>query len=68
MINAAARALVDNPDERVFPISLGLAKRQPQAGVIDALGSCPRAEAIPCLQIPTKSPADSEMMSPGDPR
>ena len=27
-----------------------------------------RDDNAPRLQIPTKSPADSEMMSPGDPR
>jgi hypothetical protein len=49
VINAAARALVGSDDERVFPLLLELAKRQPLAGVIDALGSYRRSEAIPCL-------------------
>jgi hypothetical protein len=49
VISTAAQALVDHPDERVFPLLLELANRQPLAGVIDALGSFRRAEAIPCL-------------------
>ena len=49
VISAAARALVDSRDDRVLPRLLELAKRQPLAGVIDALGSYRRAEAIPCL-------------------
>lgn len=49
VINAAARALVGVNDERIFPLLLDLAKRQPLAGVIDALGSYRRSEAIPCL-------------------
>ncbi len=49
VINAAARALVGVDDERIFPLLLDLARRQPLAGVIDALGSYRRSEAIPCL-------------------
>jgi hypothetical protein len=49
VISAAARALVDSRDERVFPLLLELAKRQPLAGVIEALGSFRRPEVIPCL-------------------
>jgi hypothetical protein len=49
VINAAARALVGVDDERIFPLLLDLAKCQPLAGVIDALGSHRRSEAIPCL-------------------
>lgn len=49
VINAAARALVGCPDERAFPLLLELAKRQPLAGVIEALGSFRRPETIPCL-------------------
>jgi HEAT repeat protein len=49
VISAAARALVDFPDERVFPLLLESAKRQPLVGVVEALGSFRRAEAIPCL-------------------
>jgi hypothetical protein len=51
VINAAARALVGVDDERIFPLLLDLAKRQPLAGVVDALGSRRRSEAIPCLII-----------------
>jgi hypothetical protein len=49
VINAAARALVGIDDERIFPLLLDLARRQPLAGVIEALGSYRRCEAIPCL-------------------
>jgi hypothetical protein len=49
VISAAARALVDSSDERIFPLLLELAKRQPLAGVIEALGSFRRPEAIACL-------------------
>lgn len=35
--------------EEVFPLLLDLAKRQPLAGVINALGSFRRPESIPCL-------------------
>jgi hypothetical protein len=49
VINAAARALAGVNDERIFPLLLDLAKRQPLAGVIDALGSYRRPEAVPCL-------------------
>jgi HEAT repeats len=49
VISAAARALADFRDKRVFPLLLELAERQPLAGAIDALGSFRRPEAIPCL-------------------
>ena len=47
VISAAARALADNREERVLPLLLELAKRQPLEGVIDALGSFRCAQAIP---------------------
>jgi len=49
VISAAARALTNSSDERVFPLLLELAERQPLAGVIDALGSFRRSEATPSL-------------------
>lgn len=49
VITTAARALAANRDVRVFPLMLQLAKRQPLAGVIDALGSFRRSEALPYL-------------------
>jgi hypothetical protein len=48
VINAAARALATRRVEEVFPLLLDLAKRQPLAGVINALGSFRRPESIPC--------------------
>jgi hypothetical protein len=49
VINAAARALATRRVEEVFPLLMDLAKRQPLAGVINALGSFQRRESIPCL-------------------
>jgi HEAT repeat protein len=55
VMSSAARALTGVDDERVFPLLLDLAKRQPLAGVIDALGSFRRPEAIPCPSIAANS-------------
>jgi hypothetical protein len=49
VVNAAARALSSLREEWVFQLLLSLARRQPSAGVIDALGSFDRPEAIPHL-------------------
>jgi HEAT repeat protein len=49
VVNAAARALGDVRDERVFRLLLRLAERASLTGVIAALGSFGRAEAIPWL-------------------
>jgi HEAT repeat protein len=49
VINAAARALADHSDERVFELLLRLAHRPCLTGVISALGTSRRPEAIPLL-------------------
>lgn len=49
VINAAARALPNVQDPRVFALLLRLADHPHLTGVISALGSCGRAEAIPAL-------------------
>ncbi len=49
VINAAARALVYHSDQRVFELLLRLANRPCLAGVIFALGTSGRPEAIPLL-------------------
>lgn len=47
--NAAARALAGLREEWVFQLLLALARRHPTAGVIDALATFDRTEAIPFL-------------------
>jgi len=47
VMNAAARVLADWPDARVRPLLMGLTRRAPLAGVIDALAKLRCAEAIP---------------------
>jgi hypothetical protein len=47
VVNAAACAFINRPDERVFPILLQLAERPCLTGVIAALGAFGRTEAIP---------------------
>ena len=49
VINAAARALADHSDQRVFELLLRLAHRPCLTGVISALGTSRRPEAIPLL-------------------
>jgi HEAT repeat protein len=49
VVNAAALAFINRPDERVFPILLRLAERPCLTGVIAALGAFGRTEAIPRL-------------------
>jgi HEAT repeat protein len=49
VINAAARALPNVHDPRVFALLLRLARHSHLTGVIGALGSSARAEAIPAL-------------------
>jgi hypothetical protein len=46
---AATRALIGSGDERVVPLLLQLAQTRLLAGVVEALGSCGRAEALPVL-------------------
>lgn len=49
VINAAALAVAKRPDEQVFHLLLDLARRPCLTGVIGALGSFNRVEAIPSL-------------------
>jgi hypothetical protein len=49
VVNAAARALIGVEDERIFPLLLELAQTRMLAGVVEALGSFGRAEALPPL-------------------
>jgi putative (di)nucleoside polyphosphate hydrolase len=50
VINAAARALVKSRDESVFLLLLAFAERhRPLAGVIEAIGSFSRPQALPTL-------------------
>lgn len=49
VINAAALALVDVQDQRVFELLLRLAQRPALSGVIGALGAFERVEGIPAL-------------------
>jgi HEAT repeat protein len=49
VVNAAARALVGLDNERVFPLLTRLAEMRPLAGVVEAIGSFPRAESVPHL-------------------
>jgi hypothetical protein len=49
VINAAARALIDRRDDRVFAALMSIAKCRRLAGVIEALGEMRRAESIPYL-------------------
>ncbi len=49
VINAAARALADHSDQRVFELLLRLAHRPCLTGVISALGTSRRPETIPLL-------------------
>lgn len=49
VINAAALALANVADEKVFRLLLALAKRPVLTGVIAAMGSFGRAESIPAL-------------------
>jgi HEAT repeat protein len=49
VINAAARALANHSDQRVFELLLRLAHRPCLTGVISALGNSQRPEAIPLL-------------------
>lgn len=49
VINAAARAVAKWREEHIFRLLLALAKRRILPGVIAALGSFSRPEAIPCL-------------------
>ncbi|MGH6817266.1 MAG: HEAT repeat domain-containing protein [Methylovirgula sp.] len=47
VINAAARALADRREERVFELLLSLAEARLRPGVIEALGAFRRTEALP---------------------
>ena len=47
VVSAAARALTDLREERVFELLLSIAEEQLLPGVIDALGAFERPEAIP---------------------
>jgi HEAT repeat protein len=49
VISAAARALANLREERVFDLLLSVAEQQPLRGVIYALGTFERVEAIPSL-------------------
>jgi len=49
VINAVALALADLREPRIFDLLLSLAVKRPLPGVIRALGSFGRAEAVPCL-------------------
>ena len=49
VVNAAARALANRNEQRVFDLLLRLAHRSCLTGVIAALGSFRRVEAIPLL-------------------
>jgi hypothetical protein len=49
VVNAAARALIGVADARIFPLLMRLAQTRLLAGVIEALGSCGRVEALPVL-------------------
>jgi HEAT repeat protein len=47
VINAAARALAEQRDERVFELLLSLAEARLRPGVVEALGAFRRIEALP---------------------
>lgn len=49
VVNAAARALIGSHDESVFQILLHLARHKHLTGVVEALGTFGRPEAIPRL-------------------
>lgn len=49
VINAAARALIGVENPRIFPLLADLAERRRLPGVIEALGSFARVEALPHL-------------------
>ncbi len=49
VINAAARALIGSHDEKVFALLLDISRRRHLMGVIEALGTFRRIEALPRL-------------------